>query len=127
MINDPTDPNFGLWQMRFKDTVTTVSATIWYFSNPPQPNTTMDILLLPGDMIGYAALAEYFRTANQEGSQDKSEQDAENRFQEYLSLEVLPSPNELMKFADVSQKITKTDYLLRAKGYYRSRSYRNRT
>jgi hypothetical protein len=119
------NPNFGKWQMRFLDAPVSKSATIWYFSNPPKPVATTDKLLLPGDMIGFAALAEYFRTANQEGSQDKAEQDAENRFQEYLSLEVIPSPNELLKFTDNSKGNTKTDFLVKARDYYRTRTDRN--
>lgn len=126
MINDTEDEDFGKWQMRFGTEVDNKDAIIWYFANPPAPSATTDKLLLPGDMIGYAALGEYFRTANQEGSQDKAEQDAENRFQEYLSLEVLPSPNELLKFTDNSQGNRRTDYLVRARNYYSSRSGRNK-
>jgi hypothetical protein len=123
MINDPEDDDFGKWQMRFLKPVTTpVDAILWYYANPPKPVALTDVLLLPGDMIAYAALAEYFRTTGAEGSQDKAEEDAENRFNEYLSIEVIPDKSELLTFASAN---TKVDYLKRAKGYYTSR--RNRS
>lgn len=116
------NPNFGKWQMRFRNAPDSVTATVWYFSNPPKPTATTDILLLPGDMIGYAALAEYYRTSGAEGSQDKAEADAESRFQEYLMLEVIPAPNDLMRF---QRSNTKTDRLVEAKNFYRTRTNRN--
>lgn len=124
MINDPDSSDFGLWQMRFDDAVEyTNTAVIWYFSQPPVPNALTDKILLPGDMIGFAALAEYYRQANQEGSQDKAEQDAENRFQEYLALEVIPDKSELLTNSE--NQVTRVDRLLKAKAYYTSRPNRN--
>ena len=127
MINDNYSADFGSWQMRFEneieDAVTT--AIMWYFSNPPKPTSGSDKLLLPGDMIGYAALAEYARQANQEGSQDKFEEDAENRFQEYLSVEVIPDKSDLLTHSQ--EQVTRKDYLQTAKGYYTGRPGRNRT
>lgn len=123
MNNDPDDEDFGKWQMRFSEEVDAgTSAIIWYFANPPKPTATTDVLLLPGDMIGYAALGEYFRTTGAEGSQDKAEEDAENRFGEYNSLEVIPAKNELLTF---TTGVTKIDYGKRARGYYQSRFRRN--
>jgi hypothetical protein len=116
--------NFGKWQMRFRDAPVSKTAIVWYYANPPKPTATTDILLLPGDMVGYAALGEYYRTSGAEGSQDKAEQDAESRFQEYLMLEVIPAKNELMTF---ERSNTKTDYLQTAKNYYRSRDGRHLT
>ena len=116
-----TNTNFGKWQMRFKDAPSSVSATIWYYANPPKPTASSDIVLLPGDMIGYAALGEYYRTSGAEGSQDKAEQDAESRFQEYLSIETIPGKNELMRF---ERSNTKTNRLEEAKNYYRFRDRR---
>jgi hypothetical protein len=98
MINDPNDTNYGKWQMRFVETQDTQNAILWYFANPPKPTEPNDYILLPGDLISYAVLGEYYRTTGAEGSQDKSEQDAENRFQEYMSLEVIPARHELLKF-----------------------------
>jgi hypothetical protein len=126
VMTDDAEPvantNFGKWQMRFKDAPDSVTATVWYFSNPPKPTATTDILLLPGDMVGYAALGEYYRTSGAEGSQDKAESDAEARFQEYLMLEVIPGKNDLMRF---ERSNTKTDRLAEAKNRYRTRPYRN--
>ena len=126
MINDNYSADFGSWQMRFdnevEDAVTT--AVMWYFSNPPKPTAGSDKLLLPGDMIGFASLAEYARQANQEGSQDKFEEDAENRFQEYLTLEVIPDKSELQ--TNKQEQVKKIDHLVRAKGYYTTRVGRNR-
>lgn len=123
MDNDPESDNYGRWQMRFKDEIEeATSAILWYFANPPTPVESADILLLPGDMIAYRALAEHFRAANQEGSQDKAEEDAENRFQEYLSLETIPSKNELLRF---NSGITRVDQLIKAKNYYRTRTGRS--
>lgn len=108
--------NFAKWRMRFEETQDNVSATIWYFANPPKPTAETDKLILPGDMIGFAALAEHYRTIGQEGSQDKAEADAENRFQEYLALEVLPDPSELISFTRKNENRTE-----------RFRSYYNRS
>ena len=123
MNNDPTDTDFGKWQMRYlTPPVKAVTAIIWYYANPPKPVLTTDILLLPGDMLAYAALGEYFRTTGAEGSQDKAEEDAENRFNEYIGIEVLPSKNEILTH---SRKTPRVDYLIKAKNYYTSRLNRN--
>lgn len=123
MINDIEDEDFGKWQMRFLNEVTEQKdAILWYYANPPKPVELTDKLLLPGDMIAYAALGEYFRTTGAEGSQDKAEEDAENRFSEYLSIEVIPNKSELLTF---SSGTTRVNYLNRARGYYTSRSGRN--
>lgn len=123
MINDPEDDDFGKWQMRFLNEVTTqVEAILWYYANPPKPVATTDKLILPGDMIAYAALGEYFRTTGAEGSQDKAEEDAENRFTEYLSIEVIPNKSELLSFTANTPRV---NYLERARGYYGSRNRRS--
>lgn len=123
MNNDYDDANFGKWQMRFNNEVLeTTSAILWYFANPPKPTESSDVVLLPGDMIGYAALAEYYRQANQEGSQDKAEEDAENRFTEYLSIETLPNKSELMVNSENGGPVNR---LAIARNRYRTRAYRN--
>lgn len=96
MINDPEDSDFGKWQMRFPEPVPQQTVVIWYFANPPVPTQESDILLLPGDMVGFAALSEYFRTTGAEGSQDDARAEGENRFQEYISLELIPDRSELI-------------------------------
>lgn len=125
MINDPEDANFGKWQMRFKNAVEETDATvvIWYFSMPPIPGALTDKLILPGDMIGFAALGEYFRQANQPGSQDDAKADAENRFAEYMALEVIPAKNELLTNSE--QQTNKVDRLVAARNQYRNRPNRN--
>jgi hypothetical protein len=63
MINDINDEDFGKWQIRFSSPVEEQKEVVfWYFSNPPTPSSLDDFILLPGDMIGYSVLAEYFRT-----------------------------------------------------------------
>lgn len=121
MISDPEDEDFGKWQMRFKETQETATATMWYFAAPPVPEVESDTILLPGDMVGFAALGEYFRSAGEDGSQDKAETDAENRFQEYLTLEQIPERSKLLT---VSQK--RTDRVRYLKNFYfrRDRFYR---
>lgn len=125
MVTDPSDDDYGSWQMRFGTALTEEkTAILWYFSNPAVPTEATDILLLPGDLVGYGALVEYFRTANQEGSMDKAEEDAENRLQEYLSLEMLPSKNELLNFSSNPKNLNR---LAVARARYSSRRNRNNT
>ena len=123
MNNDLYSLDFGKWQMRFETEITVATtAVIWYFANPPKPTATTDILLLPGDMVAYSALQEYYRTTGSEGSEDKAEEMAENRFSEYLSMEVIPDKSNLLKH---SQNTTRVDYLANARDRYRSRTGRN--
>lgn len=125
MIGDPDDEDFGKWQMRFDNAVvaTDTNVIIWYFAMPPIPNALADKIILPGDMIGFAALSEYFRQANQPGSQDDAKADAENRFQEYMGLEVIPAKNELLTSSE--QQTNRVDRLAKARSYYTSRPGRN--
>lgn len=125
-VTDPDSDDYAKWQMRFSEEITTTveDAVVWYFANPPKPTASTDKLLLPADMIGYGALSEHYRTSGAEGSQDKAEQDAENRFQEYLMLEVIPSTNELLR---MERDVNQTNYLNRMKtNYYSNRPYRRR-
>ena len=123
MINDPDDADFGSWQVRLSTELEEATdAVLWYFSNPPKPVATTDILLLPGDMVAYGALQEYFRTTGSEGSEDKAEEMAENRFSEYLGLEVLPDKNEIIVH---SESPTRVNRLATARARYSSRPGRN--
>lgn len=123
MNNDVDSADFGKWQMRFDNEVEAgTTAVIWYFANPPKPTALADKLLLPGDMVAYASLQEYFRTTGSEGSEDKTEEMAENRFQEYISMEVIPDKKELLRH---SEKDTRVDRLAIAKNFYRNRPNRN--
>lgn len=121
MIGDTEDEDFGKWQMRFKEPLTSQkTAVLWYFAAPPVPTESTDKLLLPGDMIMYAALGEYFRSIGMDGSQDKAEQDAENRFIEYISLEVIPPIYELLTTTKQST-MSRNNYLKQF--YYRPNRY----
>ncbi len=121
MIGDIEDEDFGKWQMRFKTPLTSQkTAILWYFAAPPVPEDATDKLLLPGDMVMYAALGEYFRSIGMDGSQDKAEQDAESRFIEYISLEVIPPIYELLTTTKNSG-ISRNNYLKQF--YYRPNRY----
>ena len=91
------DPTTAAWMVRFLGFTPTETTTgdLWYFYNPPKPVSDSDKLYLDGEMIGFYALKEYFRKARQFGSLDDCRIEYENRFSELLSLEVLPSPQEL--------------------------------
>jgi hypothetical protein len=120
---DSSDDDYGKWQVHFlEEEPDEKEATIWYFANPPEPTTGSDLILLPGDMIGFGALSEYFRQTNMPGSQDDARLEAENRFQEYMALEELPAPYELLRH---SYKPT-VDRIATARSYYESRSNRTR-
>ena len=122
METDSTEAAFGDWQLRLSQSVSNVDAILWYFANPPKPDSPTDIVLLPGDLLGYGALIDYYRQANQEGSMDKAEEDAENRFITYLSLEMIPPKYELLSFS--THGASRVDRLERAKSYY-GRANRN--
>lgn len=90
------------WMVRF-GTIPTESATgeLWYFYNPPIPVDLTDAIWLDGEMIMYGALKEYFRQSRQAGSQDDARLEYENRFNENLNLEMLPTSQELMGWKSV--------------------------
>lgn len=95
------DPTTAAWKCKFlgfTPTTTVDDATLWYFYNPPLPVDEDDPLYLDGEMVGFYALKEYFRKARQPGSLDDARIEYENRFSELLSLEVLPSPQELISW-----------------------------
>lgn len=124
MDNDPTSDTFTRWQVRYGTPVTeTTSSTIWYYGNPPKPTTTADKLLLPGDMIAYGVLSEYYRSINADGSQDDARIEAENRFTSYMAQEVIPPKNEILRMATATRK---TDFLVKARSQYAIRPNRYR-
>lgn len=125
MESDSTDPDYGLWRVRFNVVPTTTrTATLWYFFAPAIPVNPTDKMVLPGDMIAFGSLQEYFRSAGAEGSQDDVRDEHENRYNNYLSLEVLPSKQELLSWS--SHHGTRVDLVTKAKNYYRSRNRRYR-
>ena len=122
---DITNTNYAKWRVRYSETISAeTDATIWYFRNPPKPTATTDKLLLPGDMIAYGVLSEYYRSINADGSQDDARIEAENRMSSYLAQEVIPPKNELLRFATAT---TKTDFIYKTKQYFATRSDRTRT
>ncbi len=123
MDNDPDSADFAKWRVRFLNEIETeTEAILWYFANPPIPQASSDKLLLPGDMIGFAVLSEYFRQTFQAGSQDDAFQAAENRFSEYLTLEVLPDKGSLLTH---KQQTKRRDFLKEARLMYTNRRNRN--
>jgi len=93
----------GAWTVKFIGYTPTASATgeLWYFYNPPVPVEQADVIWFDGEMIMFGALKEYFRQSRQPGSQDDARNEYENRFQENLGLEVIPTPQELMSWQSV--------------------------
>lgn len=114
----------GKWIVRFIGYTPTASATgtLWYFYNPPLPTAESDPLYLDGEMIMFYALTEYFRSKKQLGSMDDARIEYNNRFQELIGLEVLPSPGELMNWKSYNQYLNHPRY---DNNYY-SRSRRSR-
>ena len=124
MENDKDSSNFGRWKVSFKEAIeNTQSSLMWYWATPPKPTASDDKILLPGDMIAYGALAEYFRAANLEGSQDDARQEYENRLSTYLAMEQVPGRHELLKFATKPRNV---DFLTEAKARYSIRPDRYR-
>ena len=123
-VTDNTDDDFAKWRVRYAiPPEEDMDVIIWYFANPPMPVDTTDKVLLPGDMIGYGALSEYFRGTGAEGSQDDARNEFENRMNTYLELEMIPARYELLSFA--SRGAVRVDRIEKAKDYYRSRPGRN--
>ena len=102
------DPDTGAWKCKFlgfTPTETVTDATLWYFYNPPLPVGETDPIYLDGEMVGFYALKEYFRKARQPGSQDDARIEYENRLQELLSFEMLPSKQELARWSSYHQHL----------------------
>jgi len=100
----------GAWELKLiTDTLptTTTTGTLWYFFNPPIPVDDSDSVFLDGEMIGFYALKEYFRKARQPGSQDDARNEYENRLLELLSIEVLPTPQELASWMGYGSHLNK--------------------
>lgn len=101
------DPTSGDWICKFIGFTPTenATATLWYFFNPPVPEDQTDAIWLDGEMLMFGALKEYFRQSRQPGSQDDARIEYENRFNENLNLEMLPTPQELMSWNNVYQHL----------------------
>ncbi len=74
----------------------TVTAKLWYFRHPGILTEESDPFILDGKMCTYYGLAEYFRQAGELGSLDDARAEYNNRFEEGLGNEMLPSPQELL-------------------------------
>jgi hypothetical protein len=122
---DTTSDNYGNWRVRYSTAPSEdATATLWYFALPPIPTSGSDKILLPGDLIGYGALIEYFRASGEEGSQDDVRMEFENRFNEYLAIEQLPSKQELASFS--TYKGARFDRTAEARDLYTARTNRYR-
>lgn len=113
------NPTTGLWELKMitkKLPTTATTGTLWYFFNPPIPVNDTDIILLDGEMVGFYALKEYFRKARQPGSQDDARNEYEQRMLELLSIEVLPSPQELASWMGYGAHLNKA---INDNNYYR--------
>ena len=105
----------GAWEVRFGTPIaTTTTATLWYFFNPSIPVAEEDTIFLDRDMIVFGALKEHFRKARQPGSQDDARIEYENRLREQLSLDNMPSKQELLGW-NYPERFRKSD-----KQYYYS-------
>jgi hypothetical protein len=97
----------GDWVVTFKGYTPTLATTgtLWYFRHPGILSDQTDPIMLDGKMCVYGALTEYFRQAGELGSLDDARAEYNNRFEESLGLEMLPSPQELLSWKSYSQHI----------------------
>lgn len=98
------NPTTSAWRIRWLPEAPTISVTgeLWYFFNPPKPTQASDVVFLDGEMIGFYALKEYFRKLKQLGSLDDARLEYENRFNELLALEMMPTAQEMLGFSSFS-------------------------
>ena len=95
------NPTTAVWRIRWlpDGAISTATGALWYFFNPPKIAAAADAIFLDGEMIGFYALKEYFRKLKQLGSMDDARIEYENRSQDLLSSEMLPSPQEMAKWS----------------------------
>lgn len=88
----------GTWKVYYRGFAPTATATgtLWYFRHPGLISSETSKFILDGKMCVFYALAEYGRQAGELGSLDDARAEYNNRFEEALSLEMLPSPQELL-------------------------------
>jgi hypothetical protein len=101
-VNENSD---GEWVVNFLGFTPEETSTgiLWYFRHPGILSDATDVLVLDGKMTGYYALTEYFRQAGEVGSQDDARAEYNNRFDENLSLDMLPSKQELLSWVPYYQ------------------------
>jgi hypothetical protein len=100
---DPATAKYHCKFLGFTPTETVENAVLWYFYNPPIPTDEADKMYLDGEMCGFYALKEHFRKNSQFGSMDDARIEYENRYEGFSDLEVIPSPQELIQWANYSQ------------------------
>ena len=101
VVKDPTTAKWIVKFIGYTPTTTPTTVDLWYFFNPPVPVDLADLIFFDGETIMFGALKEYFRQARQPGSQDDARTEYENRFNEALNLEMLPTQQELMGWQSV--------------------------
>lgn len=105
------DPDTAEWKCKFlgfTPTETVADAQLWYYYNPPVPTALEDKVWLDGETIMFYALKEYFRKARQPGSLDDARIEYENRREELLNLEVIPSQQEIMSWSSYSKLLNQS-------------------
>lgn len=97
----------GQWIVTFTGFTPTeaTTGTLWYFRHPGVLSNESDVLMLDGKMCGFGAITEYFRQAGELGSLDDARAEYNNRFEESLALEMLPSPQELTAWKPYYQHV----------------------
>lgn len=114
------DATTGDWIVRFSEMPTSsYTGTLWYFYNPPVPTAESDLLYLDGEMIMFYALKEFYRKSQQPGSLDDARIEYENRFEEGLANEMMPTAQELVKFKSYHEHLNQS-------GNERNRYWRGR-
>jgi hypothetical protein len=79
------------------------TGTLWYFRHPGILEDEDDKFILDGKMCVFYALTEYFRQAGELGSLDDARAEYNNRFEEGLGLEMIPTPQELLSWKPYNQ------------------------
>jgi hypothetical protein len=93
-------PTTGAWRIRWlpDGAIKTATGDLWYFFNPPVIQAAADNIILDGEAMGFYVLKEYYRKLKQFGSLDDARIEYENRVNNLLSAEMLPSKQEMTNF-----------------------------
>lgn len=90
----------GSWILHFLGFTPTENSTakLWYFRHPGIITDENQVLMLDGKMCAFYALTEYSRQSGELGSLDDARAEYNNRFEESLANDMLPSPQELLSW-----------------------------
>ena len=90
----------GEWVCTFRGFTPTedTTAELWYFRHPGILAEPDDLFILDGKASVFYALTEYFRQAGELGSLDDARNEYNNRFDEALGKEMIPTPQELLAY-----------------------------